>query len=91
MKRTAPPWLRRHAVDVIIVLVGLGAIVELQLLDELDRERRWLLVPAALSMTLPLLARRRFPVGAPALVMVAAAAVSYAEGALFVHDPRKPG
>src|SRR5205823_5223769 len=44
----------------------------------------WLLIPLTLLLFLPLLARRRFPFGAPAAIFIYAAAVSFFEGRLVV-------
>ncbi len=74
---------RRHLFDALIVLGAIGGIVEIAATrgepDSVDGPW-WLLVATVLLMTLPLLARRQFPFGAPAAVLVAAGVISFFEG-----------
>jgi len=46
---------------------------------------RWLLTLASIPITLPLLARRRYPFGAPAFIFLYLAAVSFADGDFVVY------
>jgi signal transduction histidine kinase len=81
------PFARRYGVDVLIVLAAVESALEVALRnDSLDAPRSslWFAVPAAAIMVLPLLARRRFPFGAPAALWLLAAAVSFVDGRLVV-------
>jgi len=89
MHRLAP-LARRHALDALIALAALDAALEVALRDaapQAPRSPLWFAVPAVAAIVLPLLARRRFPVGAPAAVWVLAAALSFADGRLVVFAP----
>jgi signal transduction histidine kinase len=83
------PYLRRYVFDVIIVLVATGGVIEMLSIPEAGSEPNvpetapGLAVLVALLMTLPLLARRRWPFGAAAFVLVVAALTSYAEPLLI--------
>jgi signal transduction histidine kinase len=69
--------LRRHGVDALVVVLALAAMVEAWI--DSDGELRFLTMPFAVAWTLPLLLRRRFPLGAPIvvfLVLVAEALVT---------------
>jgi signal transduction histidine kinase len=46
---------------------------------------RWLVTLATIPITLPLLARRRYPFGAPAFIFLYLAAISFAEGDFVVY------
>ena len=74
---------RRYLFDALIVLGAIGGTIEVVTtrgdVDSVDGPL-WLLVAMVLLMTLPLLARRRLPFGAPAFVLVAAGVVSFLEG-----------
>ena len=74
---------RRYLFDALIVLGAIGGTIEVVTtrgdVDGVDGPL-WLLVAMVLLMTLPLLARRRLPFGAPAFVLVAAGVVSFLEG-----------
>jgi signal transduction histidine kinase len=81
----------RYAVDVVLAILIAVAIVEAWLVEEVEGSP-WLLTLFALAWGLPLFARRRFPVAAPAatvLIIVAQAAIwgssiSYSFGAYMV-------
>jgi signal transduction histidine kinase len=75
--------LKRYLFDVLIVLAAVGGTVEMVLVrgsEDGPEGPLWILIPAVLALTSPLLARRRFPFAAPALALLAAGAISFAEG-----------
>jgi signal transduction histidine kinase len=76
---------RKYGLDVLIVILALESALEVALGHDALREPRtssWFAVPAIAFVVLPLLARHRFPFGAPATVWLLAAAVSFADGRL---------
>lgn len=86
------PYARRYVFDVVIVGAAIGGVIEIihasRSFDiEAPDAPLWVLIPAILGMTLPLLARRRFPFGAPMTVLVAGGAFSFAEGQLIPWSP----
>ena len=83
MRRTGL-LLRRYGFDALIVLASLGCALEVALRDALDEPRttHWFTVPAIALLPLPLLARRRYPFGAPASLWIYATALSFADGRL---------
>jgi signal transduction histidine kinase len=79
------PLIRRHLVDVLIVLAAVECALEVALRDDALRAPRsspWFAVPAAAMVVLPLLWRRRWPFGAPIAVFLIAAVVSLIDGRL---------
>jgi len=68
------PW-QPEVFDVLVVVVAAAAEVEIVLRD-LDGPR-WLLMPAVVCYTLPLVLRRRWPFAAPAFVVVVQVVVSF--------------
>ncbi len=83
MRQRARALLKRYLFDVLIVLAAVGGAVEMVLVrgtEEGPDGPLWILIPGVLAVTLPLLARRRFPFAAPALALLAAGAISFAEG-----------
>jgi signal transduction histidine kinase len=74
----ARPLLRRHAVDALLLALAALAVIE-ALLNGSQRPRA-ATVPLALLWTLPLLFRRRFPLGAATAVFVVLAAEAVAVG-----------
>jgi signal transduction histidine kinase len=80
------PLARRFALDILIVTLAAACTIEVAFWRRTEYQPRsaWFAVPAILLVVLPLLARRRFPFGAPAVVWLAAAAVSFADGRLVV-------
>ena len=80
------PLARRFGLDLLIVTVAAECAVEVAFWHRTEYQPRpvWFAVPAIMAVVLPLLARRRFPFGAPAAVWVVAAAVSFADGRLVV-------
>jgi signal transduction histidine kinase len=80
----------RYWLDVLIVIAAAESSLEVAFRHEALRAPRsasWFAVPAITLVVLPLLARRRFPFGAPAAVWVLAAAVSFVDGRLVVFPP----
>jgi signal transduction histidine kinase len=86
------PYVKRYAFDVAILVGAAAAILEMRAISnhapdpEVPVASLWLLIPIALLMTLPLLARRRWPFGAPALVFVTTGVSSFFEGALVPYS-----
>ena len=66
--------LGRHGVDALLVVLAVAAVVEAWI--DSDQALRIVTVPFALAWTLPLLLRRRFPLGAPVAVFLVLAAES---------------
>jgi signal transduction histidine kinase len=82
-------WLlaRRYGFDALIVLVAVESTLEVVLSHgwpQAPRTPLWFAAPATAIIVLPLLARHRFPIAAPAAVWLVAAAVSFADGRLVV-------
>jgi signal transduction histidine kinase len=78
---------RRHAFDAFIVLAALESMLEVLLRQDVadgPTSPLWFAVPASALIVLPLLARRRFPFGAPATVWILAAAISFVDERLVV-------
>jgi signal transduction histidine kinase len=74
---------KRYLFDVFIVAAAVGGTVEMAFARRIEDGPRgplWILIPGVLVVTLPLLARRRFPFAAPAVALLGAAALSFAEG-----------
>src|SRR5439155_4545565 len=80
------PLIRRYGFDVLVLLGALESALELAYGRSGNKEAphgsAWVLIPLALLIFLPLLARRRFPFGAPAALFIYAAAISFFEGRL---------
>jgi signal transduction histidine kinase len=79
--------VRRHGFDALVVVVALASALEVALGQDSSSAPQttpWLTVPAAALMVLPLLARRRFPFLAPALLWLLAGALSFVDGDLVV-------
>jgi signal transduction histidine kinase len=79
------PLARRYALDALIVLGALGAVLEIALnrdADDAPTSSLWISVPVVLALTLPLLVRRRFPFALPVGMLVFAGAISFADGYL---------
>jgi signal transduction histidine kinase len=74
---------RRYALEILSALVAAESVIEVAVRHEGQRPT-WFTVPAIALVTLPPLARRRFPFYAPAAVWLVAAAVSFADGQLVV-------
>lgn len=79
-------WVKRHGVDVLIVVAAVDSALEVALRRDDARAPQsplWFSVPAVAVLGLPLLARRRWPFGAPMLVWLLGAAFSFADGRLI--------
>jgi signal transduction histidine kinase len=76
---------RKHGFDILIVLVALESASEVAIRQD-DAQAPtialWFAIPASASIALPLLARRRFPFGAPAAVWLLAATLTFVDGRL---------
>jgi signal transduction histidine kinase len=78
------PLTKRYWFDALIVAVSIFGTLAYAL--KIDYEEpfpsgpRWLIALASVPITLPLLARRRYPFGAPAFIFLYLGAVSFAEG-----------
>jgi signal transduction histidine kinase len=74
-------------VDVLVLADALVAVVEVALRHGSpggSTATLWFVLPAAVCVPLPLLARRRFPVAAPVAVWLVAATLSFVDGRLVV-------
>ena len=77
------PFARRYGFDILIVLGALESALEIAFRSDAESQSApWFAVPAAALIVLPLLARHRWPFGAPIAVWLLAAAVSFADGGL---------
>jgi signal transduction histidine kinase len=86
---------RSHAVDVLVLVAAFGAFVELEAMrdnygDFQDHPPlgvpEWQLALGAFGVTLPLLARHRFPFAAPATSMAVAAGVSFLDARILASS-----
>src|SRR5918996_2428223 len=77
--------LGRHGLDALIIVLAAAAEVEVWLSDE--QTPRIVTAPAALLWTLPLLFRRRFPLGAPVVVFAVLAAEAFLPGHAVTNSP----
>jgi signal transduction histidine kinase len=80
------PLARRHGFDLLIVLGAVAAALEVALRDDPGDEPTtavWFAAPAVAIVVLTLLARRRFPFGAPATFWMLGAALSFVDGRLI--------
>ena len=66
---------RAYVFDALVIALALGAVIEVWV--DPAQTPRVVTAPAALLWTLPLLLRRRFPLGAPAIVFVTLVAESF--------------
>ena len=76
---------RRHALDLVIVLLALESAIELVARQESNTAPTttlWFTVPALTVAPLLLLLRRRYPFGAPAFYWALGVALSFVDGAL---------
>jgi signal transduction histidine kinase len=78
-----PTFARRHGFDLLIVIGAIESVLEAALHQDAVLEpgtAAWIAVPTVPFVVLPLLARRRFPFGAPAAVWVVATGLSFVDG-----------
>jgi signal transduction histidine kinase len=83
------PLAQKYWFDVLIVAAAIGAAVELVInagSENVPKGSLWLIVPAIMLITLPLLARRQFPFGAVAFIFLYATAISFANGRIVVYS-----
>jgi signal transduction histidine kinase len=83
------PLARRYGFDALIVLLTIGAMLEVTLEHgsaDAPRTTLWLALPALAIMVLPLFVRRRFPFAAPAAYWLLAAALSFVDGRLVTSE-----
>jgi signal transduction histidine kinase len=76
-------FARRYGFDVLIVIAAIEGAVEAGLHQNAHLEpgtTAWVAIPAVALVVLPLLARRRFPFGAPVAVWVVGASLSFVDG-----------
>ena len=80
-------FVRRHGFDILIPIAALESALEVAFRHDPGHEPTtpaWFAVPAVALLILPLLARRRFPFGAPATVWLLGATISMIDGRLVV-------
>jgi signal transduction histidine kinase len=86
------PYVERYFFDVLVLIGAVVAVAEMSSISERTGDREipdasfWALLPPALLMTLPLLARRRWPFGAPAFVLLTGGVVSFFEDLLIPYS-----
>ena len=76
--------LARRWIDAVVV--ALAVLAQAEVWSDPAQTPRWLSAPAALLWTLPLLARRRFPLGAPAAVFAVLAVESAMPGRVVTNS-----
>jgi signal transduction histidine kinase len=79
--------LSRYAFDALIVLAAVESALEVALRQDASDAPRttvWFTAPAIALVAVPLLARSRFPFGAPASTWLVGAALSFVDGRLVV-------
>src|SRR4051812_27364063 len=89
MKRTIWPYVREYWFDALIVVGAVTGAIEIVVgRNSPDAPDLPLAVAVALEagLTLVLLARRRFPFGAPAGMLVAGTALSFVDGRLIPYS-----
>jgi hypothetical protein len=82
------PLVRRYGFDALIVLVAVASAFAAAFSNSTDapQSTRWFTVPAIALLPLALLARRRFPLAAPAAVWILGAALSFVDGRLATFN-----
>ena len=78
-------YARRYGFDVVIVLLAVAAVLELVLRQDAEdapETTLWFCIPAIVVAVLTLLARRRYPFGAPAAFWLLGASLSFVDGQL---------
>jgi signal transduction histidine kinase len=79
------PLVRRYGLDALIAAAAVESALEVATRHDSVRAPHvplWFGVPAIALMVLPLLLRRRYPFGAPLMVWMAGAALSFVDGRL---------
>jgi signal transduction histidine kinase len=82
-------FLAQRGLDLLIVVAAVEAAVSTMLRDDLvraDGPEQWFEALAIAGTVLTLLARRRFPFGAPAATWLASATLSFVDGRLIVNQ-----
>jgi signal transduction histidine kinase len=80
-------FLRSYGFDLLIVIGAVEVAFEVAFREDpvaAPRSALWFAAPAAAMIVLPLLGRRRWPFGAPVLLWLLAAGMSFADGRLVV-------
>jgi signal transduction histidine kinase len=87
------PYVKRYAFDAAILVAAVGGVAEMIAApdartpsDAVPDASLWVSIPVILLMTLPLLARRRWPFAAPAFVFVVAGVSSFFNGLLVPYS-----
>jgi signal transduction histidine kinase len=75
--------LRRHGLDLLIVIVAVEAALEVVLRADAPALTPWVAAPATALVVLSLLARHRAPFAAPAAVWLLAGVLSFVDGELI--------
>jgi signal transduction histidine kinase len=86
--RRAASLLRAYGLDMLVALAALEGALEVVLRErtsQAPRTEAWLAAPGVALLLLPLLARRRFPFGAPAAVWAVGVGLSFADGRLVPY------
>jgi signal transduction histidine kinase len=82
--------MRRYGFDALILIAALGSALVVALAGHsgnAPHTTHWFAVPATAIVILPLLARRRFPFGAPFCIWLLGPAVSFVDGRLIPFTP----
>jgi signal transduction histidine kinase len=75
--------LDRHGIDALVAVSAVGSALEIILAGDANEAPQtpvWFSVTAAVLIALPLALRRQFPFGAPALIWLLAAVLSFVDG-----------
>jgi signal transduction histidine kinase len=81
---------RRHGFDALLVLASIASAVQVAVADDSERAPEttpWFAAPAVALLPLALLARRRYPFGAPAALWLLAALLAVVDGRLVSFVP----
>ena len=83
-------WFAAWGIDVLVVVAAVASAIGTVARDDVDRPdglQLWFEIFALSVVLLGLLARRLFPFGAPALVWVGSAALSFLDNQLITTQP----